>query len=95
MTSEIVSASELHKIDPVFGQPSFNDHEQIVFCNDKDTGLKAIIGIHNSVMGPALGGTRMYSYANEWDALFIHYLVDISLPKILAWKPKIWILCAM
>ena len=69
MTSEIVSASELHKIDPVFGQPSFNNHEQIVFCNDKDTGLKAIIGIHNSVMGPALGGTRMFNYANEWDAL--------------------------
>jgi leucine dehydrogenase len=40
-----------------FGQLSFDDHEQIVFCNDKDTGLKAIIGIHNSVMGPALGGT--------------------------------------
>jgi glutamate dehydrogenase/leucine dehydrogenase len=37
-----------------FGQLSFDDHEQIVFC-DKDTGLKAIIGIHNSVMGPALG----------------------------------------
>jgi leucine dehydrogenase len=32
-----------------FGQLSFDDHEQIVFCNDKDTGLKAIIGIHNSV----------------------------------------------
>ena len=69
MTSEILSLSEIHKIDPVFGQISFNDHEQIVFCNDKDTGLKAIIGIHNSVMGPALGGTRMYNYANEWEAL--------------------------
>jgi leucine dehydrogenase len=52
-----------------FGQLSFDDHEQIVFCNDKDTGLKAIIGIHNSVMGPALGGTRMFDYANEWSAL--------------------------
>jgi leucine dehydrogenase len=47
------------KMDPVFGQLSFDDHEQIVFCNDKDTGLKAIIGIHNSVMGPALGGTNV------------------------------------
>ncbi|UFH47943.1 leucine dehydrogenase [Flavobacterium galactosidilyticum] len=56
-------------MDPVFGQMSFDDHEQIVFCNDKDTGLKAIIGIHNSVMGPALGGTRMFNYANEWEAL--------------------------
>lgn len=56
-------------MDPVFGQMSFDDHEQIVFCNDKDTGLKAIIGIHNSVMGPALGGTRMFNYSNEWEAL--------------------------
>nr|WP_233622028.1 Glu/Leu/Phe/Val dehydrogenase [Flavobacterium agrisoli] len=56
-------------MDPVFGQLSFDNHEQIVFCNDKDTGLKAIIGIHNSVMGPALGGTRMWNYANEWEAL--------------------------
>lgn len=56
-------------MDPVFGQASFDDHEQIVFCNDKDTGLKAIIGIHNTVLGPALGGTRMWKYANEWEAL--------------------------
>ncbi|KVV15330.1 Glu/Leu/Phe/Val family dehydrogenase [Flavobacterium sp. TMP13] len=60
---------EFQKMDPVFGQLSFDNHEQIVFCNDKDTGLKAIIGIHNSVMGPALGGTRMWNYANEWEAL--------------------------
>ena len=69
MTSDILSSEELSKIDPVFGQNSFDDHEQIVFCNDKDTGLKAIIGIHNTVLGPALGGTRMWSYANEWEAL--------------------------
>jgi leucine dehydrogenase len=55
--------------DPVFGQISFDDHEQIVFCNDKDTGLKAIISIHNTVLGPALGGTRMWNYNNEWAAL--------------------------
>ncbi|MBF8150078.1 Glu/Leu/Phe/Val dehydrogenase [Winogradskyella sp. F6397] len=69
MTSEIISSKELKKMDPVFGQYSFDDHEQIVFCNDKDTGLKAIIGIHNTVLGPALGGTRMWNYANEWEAL--------------------------
>lgn len=69
MITETLSASELHKIDPVFGQLSFDNHEQIVFCNDKDTGLKAIIGIHNTVLGPALGGTRMWKYANEWEAL--------------------------
>jgi len=69
MTTEITTAKELHKIDPVFGQASFDNHEQIVFCNDKDTGLKAIIGIHNTVLGPALGGTRMWKYTNEWEAL--------------------------
>ncbi|WP_417364352.1 Glu/Leu/Phe/Val dehydrogenase dimerization domain-containing protein [Galbibacter sp.] len=69
MDTEILQAKDLMKVDPVFGQLSFNDHEQIVFCHDKDTGLKAIIGIHNTVLGPALGGTRMWKYANEWEAL--------------------------
>lgn len=40
------------------------DHEQIVFCNDPLTGLKAIIAIHDTTLGPALGGTRMYPYPN-------------------------------
>lgn len=69
MIIETNSAEALQKMNPVFGQISFDDHEQVVFCNDKDTGLKAIIGIHNSVLGPALGGTRMWNYANEWEAL--------------------------
>ncbi len=69
MVTEVVKAKELQKLDPVFGQLSFDNHEQIVFCNDKDTGLKAIIGIHNTVLGPALGGTRMWQYNSEWDAL--------------------------
>ena len=69
MTSDIISPKKLSQMDPVFGQASFDDHEQIVFCNDKDTGLKAIIGIHNTVLGPALGGTRMWQYNNEWEAL--------------------------
>ena len=69
MNAAFTTGKDLQKMDPVFGQMSFDDHEQIVFCNDKDTGLKAIIGIHNSVMGPALGGTRMFNYANEWEAL--------------------------
>lgn len=68
MTSEILNKKDL-KNDPVFGQLSFDNHEQIVFCNDEDTGLKAIIGIHNTALGPALGGTRMWQYENEWDAV--------------------------
>ncbi len=68
MTSELITTKDLKK-DPVFGQISFDGHEQIVFCNDEDTGLKAIIGIHNTILGPALGGTRMWSYKSEWHAL--------------------------
>lgn len=69
MITEVLTPGELKKADPVFGQMSFDNHEQIVFCNDKDTGLKAIIGVHNTVLGPALGGTRMWKYDNEWEAL--------------------------
>ena len=57
------------KNDPVFGQLSFDSHEQIVFCNDEDTGLKAIMGIHNTVLEPALAITRMKTYESEWHAL--------------------------
>lgn len=45
------------------------EHEQVVFCQDKDTGLKAIIAIHDTTLGPALGGTRMWDYDNEEEAL--------------------------
>jgi len=44
-------------------------HEQVVFCQDSKTGLKAIIAIHDTTLGPALGGTRMWNYDNEEDAL--------------------------
>ncbi len=69
MQVDVLTAKELKRTAPVFGQVSFKDHEQVVFCNDKDTGLKAIIGIHNTVLGPALGGTRMWNYNSEWEAL--------------------------
>ncbi|WP_286232357.1 Leu/Phe/Val dehydrogenase [Neobacillus mesonae] len=45
------------------------EHEQIVFCNDPSTGLKAIIAIHNTTLGPALGGCRMRPYASMDEAL--------------------------
>src|SRR3954469_13034184 len=44
-------------------------HEQVVFCHDEPTGLKAIIAIYSTALGPALGGTRFYPYASEQDAL--------------------------
>ncbi len=55
--------------DSVFGQMDELGHEQVVYCHDKDSGLKAIIAIHNTVLGPALGGTRMWKYATEAEAL--------------------------
>lgn len=44
-------------------------HEQVVFCHDPDSGLKAIIAIYSTALGPSLGGTRFYPYASESDAL--------------------------
>ena len=46
-----------------------SEHEQVVFCNDRATGLKAIIAIHSTALGPALGGTRFYPYASTSDAI--------------------------
>lgn len=53
----------------VFGRIDRMGHEQVVFGRDEETGLKCIIGIHNTVLGPALGGTRMWNYTNESEAL--------------------------
>ncbi|PIY08578.1 MAG: leucine dehydrogenase [Flexibacter sp. CG_4_10_14_3_um_filter_32_15] len=44
-------------------------HENLVFCQDKHSGLRAIIGIHSTVLGPALGGTRMWNYASSTEAV--------------------------
>ncbi|GAA4756696.1 Glu/Leu/Phe/Val dehydrogenase dimerization domain-containing protein [Nocardioides endophyticus] len=45
------------------------EHEQVVFANDPATGLKAIIAVHSTALGPALGGTRFHPYASTSDAL--------------------------
>ena len=45
------------------------DYEEVVFAQDKESGLKAIIAIHDTTLGPALGGTRMWTYASEEDAI--------------------------
>ena len=55
--------------NPVIEKMGMYDHEQVVFCQDQATGLKAIIAIHNTTLGPALGGTRMWMYNNELEAL--------------------------
>ena len=54
----------------VFEQQVEMGHEQVVFCHDRSTGLKAIIAIHDTTLGPALGGTRMWDYAKSEDAIF-------------------------
>lgn len=53
----------------VFGHCEFDGHEQVVFCHDPSSGLRAIIALHNTVRGPALGGCRMWPYAGEAEAL--------------------------
>jgi valine dehydrogenase (NAD+) len=53
-----------------------SEHEQVVFANDPATGLKAIIAIHSTALGPALGGTRFYPYASTADA--IEDVLDLS-----------------
>ncbi|MFI6299193.1 Leu/Phe/Val dehydrogenase [Nonomuraea sp. NPDC050790] len=53
----------------VFGTSHKDVHEQVVFCADEQSGLRAIIAIHNTQLGPALGGTRFYPYESEGAAL--------------------------
>ncbi|MGE0770675.1 MAG: Glu/Leu/Phe/Val dehydrogenase [Cyclobacteriaceae bacterium] len=52
----------------VFATVTQMGHEQLVYCFDEPTGLRALIGIHNTTLGPALGGTRMWNYASEQEA---------------------------
>lgn len=53
----------------VFSNSSFKGHEQVVFCHDEETDLKAIIAIHDTTLGPALGGCRFWNYASDEEAL--------------------------
>lgn len=53
----------------VFSDSAFDAHERVVFCHDADVGLQAIIAIHSTALGPAAGGTRLWSYADDVEAL--------------------------
>ena len=53
----------------VFDKMAEHGHEQVVFCFDRQTGMRAIIAIHDTALGPARGGTRYKAYASEEDAL--------------------------
>ncbi|MCB0541353.1 MAG: leucine dehydrogenase, partial [Bacteroidetes bacterium] len=53
----------------IFEKMEKMEHEQVLFFSDKNSGLKGIIALHNTVLGPALGGTRLWKYSNEEAAL--------------------------
>lgn len=53
----------------VFDHPETGDHENVVFVQDNDTGLRAIIAVHDTTLGPALGGCRVWPYEKPADAL--------------------------
>lgn len=67
---EVTNApSEVISSYSIFDQIAAAEHEQVLFCYDKATGLKSIIAVHNTILGPALGGTRFWNYANDAEAL--------------------------
>lgn len=53
----------------LFTSAHFDNHEQVVFCHDRHSGLRAIIAVHNTSRGPALGGCRMWNYETEAEAI--------------------------
>jgi leucine dehydrogenase len=53
----------------LFTHPDYDDHEQVVFARDAEAGLTAIIAVHNTNLGPALGGCRIWDYATEDEAV--------------------------
>lgn len=69
-----VETNELLKVEKkeanVFAMMEPMEHEQVMFFNDKETGLKGIIAVHNTVLGPSLGGCRIWNYEHESDALW-------------------------
>jgi leucine dehydrogenase len=67
-TTTLKETSNLN-ISAVIENMQTGGHEQVVHFYDKATGLKAIVAIHNTYLGPALGGTRMWNYASESEAL--------------------------
>src|SRR5690606_5229804 len=53
----------------IFEHPEFDSHEQIIAFHDRGSGVRAIIAIHDTRLGPAMGGTRMWPYASSVEAL--------------------------
>src|SRR5882762_10150331 len=53
----------------MFSHPDYDGHEALLFAQDKASGLRALIAIHDTTLGPAFGGCRMYPYASEQQAM--------------------------
>ena len=53
----------------LFEHIEFDNHEQVTFCHDEESGLKANIAVHDTTLGPSLGGTRLWNYASSAEAL--------------------------
>lgn len=68
-TLEKNKAADLSEEFPLFGKLQSYEHEQIVVCSEPTMGLKAIIAVHDTTLGPALGGVRMWPYNNEQEAI--------------------------
>lgn len=60
----------------IFNELNFDDHEQVVFVSEPKSGLKGIIAVHNTALGPAMGGCRMWNYASE--ALAVNDVLRLS-----------------
>lgn len=59
-----------------FDDPAFDDHERVIFCRDAETGLKTIIALHSTALGPAAGGCRLWPY--ESDDAALHDVLRLS-----------------
>ncbi len=68
-TTTELTATVSNDVKPVIESMQAGGHEQVAHFYDAETGLRAIVAIHNTYLGPALGGTRMWNYSNENEAL--------------------------
>ncbi|MEX0720109.1 MAG: Glu/Leu/Phe/Val dehydrogenase [Balneolaceae bacterium] len=68
-TTKKINVNKENPKFPIFNQLASREHEQVIICSDPAVGLKAIIAIHDTTLGPALGGTRMWNYESEEAAL--------------------------
>ncbi|MCW3126927.1 MAG: leucine dehydrogenase [Bacteroidetes bacterium] len=65
-----ITTAEIKAESNVLGLMGQMEHENLLFFNDKETGLKGFIGIHDTTLGPSLGGCRIWNYKNEADAVW-------------------------